>query len=166
MWGGKVVADLKTIDGAAEEVALANNSGATAATVAGSAPIETINLFIQACNRFKMDSMIDMIGVDDPLRVMRKLREPPKVIVLHRGRDEESTRGKVINYRHITRIKSKYDVIMSAAGGVDLKEARSAIFNGSNIVVVNLVSSENPWTGIIADNNVKEIVEQFLETIE
>jgi len=57
-------------------------------------------------------------------------------------------------------------VIISAAGGVDLREARSAIFNGANIVVVNIVSSANPWTGIGLDENITEIAEQFLKTIE
>jgi bifunctional enzyme Fae/Hps len=166
IWGGKVVADLKTIDGAADEVAFAFNSGATAATVSGSAPLETIDLFIQSCKVLGMDSMVDMIGIEDPLRILRELKHPPDVVILHKGRDEESTRGKVIKYKHITRIRSKYECLISAAGGVDLKEARSAIFNGANIVVANLVSSENSWTGIVANSNVKEMVEQFLKTIE
>ena len=55
---------------------------------------------------------------------MRPLKQPPDVMVLHRGRDEENVRGKVIQYRHVNRIRSKYDVSISAAGGVDLKEAR------------------------------------------
>jgi bifunctional enzyme Fae/Hps len=166
LWGGKVVADLKTMDGAIEEVELAHNAGATAATVLGSATIETINLFIQKCNELEIDSMIDMIGVEEPLKILLKLKQPPKVVVLHRGRDEETTRGKVIKYKHINKIRSKYSVLISAAGGVDLKEARSAIFNGANIVVANIVSTEDPWTGIQSDEDVVAIAEQFLKTIE
>jgi bifunctional enzyme Fae/Hps len=166
IWGGKVVADLKTMDGAIEEVELAHNAGATAATVLGSATIETINLFIQKCKELEIDSMIDMIGVEEPLKVLLKLKQPPKVVVLHRGRDEETTRGKVIKYKHINKIRSKYNVLISAAGGVDLKEARSAIFNGANIVVANIVSTEDPWTGIQSDEDVATIAEQFLKTIE
>jgi 3-keto-L-gulonate-6-phosphate decarboxylase len=113
-----------------------------------------------------MASMIDMLGVQDPLRVVRELRVPPTVVVLHRGRDEESTRGKVIQYRHVKRIKSKYAVMISAAGGVDLKEARSAIFNGASIVVVNIVRPDSPWQGIRTDEDVGAISRQFLETIE
>ncbi len=166
LWHGKIVADLKTVDGALEEVEFAHNSGASAATVLGSATVETLNLFIQKCKEFGLDSMIDMLGVEEPLKVLLKLKTPPDVVVLHKGRDEETTRGKVIKYKHINKIKSKYDVLISAAGGVDLKEARSAIFNGANIVVVNIVSMEDPWTGIKADENVAEIAEQFLRTIE
>lgn len=166
LWKGKIVADLKTMDGAIKEVSMAYNSGATAATVLGSATTETIDLFIRACKNLGLISMIDMIGVEEPLRVLMNLKEPPDVVVIHRGRDEEGTRGKVIKYKHINKIKSKYDVLISAAGGVDLKEARSAIFNGANIVVVNIVADEDPWTGISAEDDVAEIARQFLRTIE
>jgi len=166
LWGGKIVADLKTMDGALEEVEMAAEAGATAATVLGAAPSETINIFIQKCKELGMDSMIDMIGVEEPMKVLLKLKLPPTVVVLHKGRDEETTRGKVIKYKHINKIRSKYDVLISAAGGVDLKEARSAIFNGASIVVVNLVTSQDPWTGISSEENVAGIAEQFLKTIE
>jgi 3-keto-L-gulonate-6-phosphate decarboxylase len=132
----------------------------------GSSPVETLSLFIERCNQLGMDSMIDMLGVKDPLHVLRELRVPPSVVVLHRGRDEETTRGKVIQYRHVKRIKSKYNVIISAAGGVDLREARSAIFNGANIVVVNIVRPDTPWQGIRSDSDVGAIARQFLATIE
>ena len=166
MWGGAIVADLKTADGAAGEARLAYSAGATAATVIGSAPKETLDLFVGTCKELGMDSMIDMIGVDDPLAVLRRLKSPPDVVVLHKGRDEESTRGKVIQYKNVNKIRSKFDVLISAAGGIDLGQARSAIFNGANIVVANLVGPDDPWTGIRSDEDVAEVARKFLETIE
>ena len=109
--------------------------------------------------------MIDMLGVEDPLAVMRPLSRPPDVVVIHRGRDEESTRGKVIRYKHINKIRSKYDVIISAAGGVDLREARSAIFNGANIVVVNLIKPMDAWQGISTEGDVGQEVSRYLAEI-
>ncbi len=166
LWKGHLVADLKTVDGGDEEVEMVKSAGASAATALGSSPTETLMNFIHTCERLKMDSMIDMLGVSDPLGVLRRLRTPPDVVVLHRGRDEENTRGKVIEYRHVNRVLSKYDVLISAAGGVDLKEARSAIFNGANIVVVNLVRPGDVWTGIPTDADVASMARQFLTTIE
>ena len=166
MWAGHVVADLKIVDGAIGEVEMARSAGATAATAAGSAPSETLDLFVAHCAKLRMVSMIDMIGVNDPLRVIMHLKQPPDVIVLHRGRDEEGTRGKVIQYRHVNRVRSKYGVLISAAGGVDLKEARSAIFNGANIVVANLVRPGDPWVGISTDTDVGAMAREFLSTIE
>jgi bifunctional enzyme Fae/Hps len=165
-WAGSIVADLKTTDGGAEEVVMARSAGATAATVMGSSPVETLDRFIQVCEELDTQSMIDMLGVPDPLKVLMRLKRPPSVVVLHRGRDEETTRGKVIQYRHISRLHSKFDVLVSAAGGVDLREARSAIFNGANIVVVNLISPGRPWQGIPSTGDVGEMAKEFLATIE
>lgn len=166
LWPGHIVADLKASDGGAEEAEMAHGSGATAATVLGNSPAETLNRFIAACRRLGMASMIDMLGAGDPLRVLMQLKLPPDVVVLHRGRDEEGTRGKVIQYRHVTRLRSKFDVLISAAGGVDLREARSAVFNGASIVVVNVVSPGKPWQGIPADGDVGGMARSFLATIE
>jgi bifunctional enzyme Fae/Hps len=166
LWSGVIVADLKTADGAVGEVELAYHAGASAATVLGAASTETLNLFIEKCEEFGMDSMIDMIGVEEPHKILLKLKKPPRVVILHKGRDEENTRGKVIQYKNVNKIRSKYDVIISAAGGVDLKESRSAIFNGANIVVVNIVDEDDPWTGIDSTEDVAEVAKEFLKTIE
>lgn len=166
IWHGHLVADLKTVDGALEEVEMVRAAGATAVTALGSSPCETLDLFIARCTELGMASMIDMLGVKDPLRVVMGLKRPPDVVVLHRGRDEEGTRGKVIQYRHVNRLFSKFDVLISAAGGVDLKEARSAIFNGANIVVANLVKPGDPWVGISTGSDVAGMAQQFLSTIE
>lgn len=165
-WPYGVVADLKTTDGGEDEVAMVAGAGATAATVMGSCPCETVRAFIIACAAHGIDSMVDMLGVADPLDVLRGLGVSPAAVVLHLGRDEESTRGKTIEYRHVTRIRSKYDVAISAAGGVDLKGARSAIFNGANIVVANIVHPDRPWRGIPSDGDVAGMARQFLKTIE
>jgi 3-keto-L-gulonate-6-phosphate decarboxylase len=166
VWKGQLVADLKTSDGGESEVEMAHSGGATAITALGSSPTETLNLFIAACHRHEILAMIDMLGVHDPMDVLRPLQTPPDVIVLHRGRDEEQTNGKIIQYRHVNRIRSKYDVVISAAGGVDLREARSAIFNGASIVVVNIVKPGDVWNGISSDQPIGQIAQQFLSTIE
>ncbi len=164
-WGGHIVADLKTVDGAEQEVDMVRAAGATAATVLGDSPTEALDFFVERCEGAGLASMIDMLGVEDPLDTLMRMRRPPDVIVLHRGRDEENTRGKVIQYRHVNRVRSKFDVLISAAGGVDLKEARSAIFNGANIVVVNLVRPGDPWEGISTEVDVAAMADEFMSTI-
>ena len=164
-WQGPITADLKTLDGAEGEVAMAVSAGATAVTVAGSCPTETLDLFIKVCKRYGVHSMIDMLGVDDPLEKMRPLAKPPDIVVIHKGRDEESTRGKLIRYKQINKIRSKFDVLIAAAGGIDLHEARSAIFNGANIVVVNLVHPNDGWQGIDVTGDITATVNKFIETL-
>ena len=165
-WGGHIVADLKTVDGALEEVNMARSAGATAATVLGNSPTETLDLFIHRCASLGMLSMVDTLGMKDPLKMLMLLKKPPDVLVLHRGRDEENTYGKLIQYRHVSRVRSKFGVLISAAGGVDIKEARSAIFNGANIVVANIVRPGDPWAGISTNSNVAAMAQQFLSSIE
>lgn len=165
LWKGHIVADLKIADGAAGEVEMARAAGATAITALGSSPTETLDLFVAHCANLGMLSMIDMIGVTDPLAVVRPLKRPPNVVILHRGRDEESTRGKMIQYRHINRLRSKYDVFIAAAGGIDLKESRSAVFNGAGLVVVNLVQPGDIWAGIPTNSDVPRVVEQYLAAL-
>lgn len=162
LWKGQVIADMKIADGALGEVEMARAAGATGVTALGSSPTETLDLFVAHCANLGMLSMIDMIGVRDPLDVVRPLRRPPDVVILHRGRDEESSRGKMIQYRHINRLRSKYDVFIAAAGGIDLKESRSAIFNGAGLVVVNLVRPGDGWVGISTESDIPATVQQFL----
>lgn len=166
LWRGLIVADIKVADGAAGEVRMVRMAGANAVTVLGNAPRETLDLFISECKDYGLVSMIDMIGVKDPLAVLRPLQKAPDVIVLHLGRDEETTRGKLIQYRHVKRVRSKFPVIISAAGGVGIREARSAIFNGANIVVANLVQPGDIWRGISAAEDIGQMANTFLETIE
>ena len=165
LWRGIIIADMKVADGAEAEVRMAKAAGASGLTCLGSSPVATLKLFIDTCQQEQMLSMIDMIGVDDPLDVMRPLQTPPDVVVLHRGRDEEETRERMRGYRHINRIHSKFSSLISVAGGVDVKEARSAIFNGANIVVANLVRPEDSWKGISTGEDVRKTAQAFLDTM-
>jgi len=132
-----IVADLKCMDRGVREVKIARKNGARAATVLGTAPIETINAFIEECEKYQMDSMIDMMNVEFPLGVLRKLRKLPKVVVLHRGVDEEDFNPeKELPFYEIQRIKSNYDIMISVAGGDRFHEVEEAIFNDADIVVV------------------------------
>ncbi|MFN7991582.1 MAG: hypothetical protein U0R44_05475 [Candidatus Micrarchaeia archaeon] len=165
MWRGYVLADIKTMDGASDEVDEAAEAGANGATVLGAAPKETIDLFIRSCTELGIDAFIDMIGIEDPLRILMKLERPPRVVVLHKGRDEESTRSKVLKYVHIKRVKSKFDVLISAAGGIDLRQAQSASFNGANIITVNIVDPDDSFEGIGTDEAIEQLASKFLEGI-
>jgi len=166
MWPGYVLADVKTMDGAAGEVEEVAEAGANGATVLGTAPPETINLFIESCEEAGIDAFVDMIGIEDPLRVLMRLKKPPRVVVLHKGRDEEGSRFKVIKYVHIRRVRSKFDVLISAAGGIDLRQAQSASFNGANIVTVNIVRPDEKFEGIGTEDAIERLAVEFLQGIE
>lgn len=132
-----IVADWKTMDRGQTEVEISKSAGASAAVALGQAPIETLDAFIGACKDGGIDSMVDMMNVEQPVKILRRLRKLPDVVILHRGVDEETfNKSKPIPYIQINKIRASYDVMISMAGGDTIREVQRAIFNDADIVVV------------------------------
>jgi len=132
-----VVADLKTMDRGETEVVLAKEAGASAAIALGMAPVETMDVFIESCRKNNLDSMVDMMNVDWPIKILRKLKRMPDVVVLHRGVDEEHfNRNKPIPYIQINKVRASYHTMIAIAGGDTIREVQRAIFNDADIVIV------------------------------
>lgn len=155
-----LVADLKMMDRGDEEVQIAWRAGADAAVALGHAPIESLDSFIESCVELDLDSMIDMMNVEYPLAVLDKLKRQPDVIVLHRGVDESRfNKSKMLPLHEIRRIKGRYDVMISVAGGDTAREVQSAIFNDADIVVV--------WKDFYSsDDSTAKLAEEFLKQIK
>ncbi len=130
------VADIKCADLADKEVKLAKEMGASAATCLGIAPIETIDNFIYRCQKLGLDSVVDMINIENPLFILRKLKTPPDMVILHRGVDESRDNSKQIPYYRIKEIKGNYDMLVAVAGVDDLAGLEEAFFNDANIVIL------------------------------
>lgn len=155
-----IVADTKCMDRGKTEVQIAKDGGASAATVLGSATLETVNYFIASCQDSGLDSMVDMIGVEQPFKILRKFRKMPTVIILHRGVDEEAfDKNKPIPYLQINKIRSSFNTLISIAGGDTIREVQRAIFNDANIVVV-WKNFYNPAA------NTGQLAEEFLQEIK
>jgi len=132
-----IVADLKTMDRGEREVEIAVSGGANAAIALGTAPIETLDVFVKTCKERGIDSMIDMMNIDFSLQVLRELKNLPDVVILHRGVDEEVFNPESeIPYHEIHRLKENYDVLVAIAGGDTIQEVQRAIFNDADIVFV------------------------------
>jgi bifunctional enzyme Fae/Hps len=132
-----VVADLKMVDRGETEVEIAAEAGASAAVALGNAPIESLNSFIKKCEELSLDSMIDMMNVEFPLAILHKLKKQPRVVILHRGVDEERfNKEKQIPLHEIRRIKGTYNILIAIAGGDTIREVQRSIFNDADIVVV------------------------------
>jgi bifunctional enzyme Fae/Hps len=157
--GPYIVADLKCMDRGFREVELAKSAGASAATVLGHAPIETIDAFIEKCEELGLDSMIDMMNVEYPTAILRKLKKVPQVVVLHRGVDEEErNREKAVPYHEIQRLKGEFDIMIAVAGGDTIREVQTAIFNDVDITVL--------WKKFYSSTDTTvELVNEFLREI-
>lgn len=131
-----VVADLKTMDRGTAEVTMAAQAGASAAVVLGAAPVETIDAFIDSCEYAGLDAMVDMMNIKFPLSVLGELKRQPRVVILHRGVDEEAfSKEKKPPLYEIRRIKGRYNTLISVAGGDALREVQRAVFNDADIVI-------------------------------
>lgn len=155
-----IVADLKTMDRGAAEVALCAEAGASAAVALGSAPVETLNIFIEACNDKGIDAMIDMMNVEYPTSILKSLKKMPHVVILHRGVDEEAyNKEKPLPLHEIRRIKGTADLMIAIAGGDTIREVERAIFNDADIVVI--------WKSVYQSSaETITLVEQFLKNIK
>lgn len=155
-----IVADLKTIDRGVTEVMIAQNAGASAAIAMGQAPIETLNIFIETCNKYGLDSMVDMMNVERPIKILRNLKKLPTVVILHRGVDEETYNKSIpIPYIQINKIRASYNVMISMAGGDAIREVQRAIFNDADIVVV--------WKNFYTyTDQTATLAEEFLKVIK
>lgn len=165
LWRGLVVADLKVTDGANEEVQFAYSAGANAITAAGTAPKETLDFFNEVCNQYGVLSMIDMLGQENPLRKLLPLKFKPKAVVIHKGRDEEANPRSIIRYKDINKVRSKYGVLVSVAGGLDHNSVRKAYFNGADIAVVNIVKSSDANEGIVNTMNFRSVIPLMLKEV-
>ena len=71
-WPGRICADAKTIDGAEAEVRMAKEAGATSITASGASSHESLKIFIESCKRYQIESIIDMLGIQNPMKVLWK----------------------------------------------------------------------------------------------
>ena len=164
-WNGVIVADLKTTDGAYEEVSFAYRAGASAVTAAGSAPTETLDYFNETCKKFNVYSMIDMLGVENPLKKILPLKHKPNAVVIHKGRDEERNPRSIIRYKDINKVRSKYNVLISVAGGLNQERVRKAYFNGADIAILNIVKPTDFNEGIVDTANFSFLIPSILKEI-
>lgn len=155
-----VVADLKMMDRGETEVEIAARAGADAAVALGHAPIESLNAFIQKCGEMGLDAMVDMMNVEYPLSILRQLKKLPRVVILHRGVDEERfNKEKQIPLYEIRRIKGNYDILIAIAGGDTLREVQRAIFNDADIVVA--------WKSFFqSSQDTANLARQFLQEVK
>jgi len=91
---------------------------------------------------------------------LRQLKKLPRVVILHRGVDEERfNKEKQIPLHEIRRIKGNYDILIAIAGGDTLRETQRAIFNDADIVVV--------WKSFFqSSKDTADLAEQFLKKIK
>lgn len=154
-----VVADLKTLDVGKVEVDLAFDETADAVVAAGLAPVQTLNAFIYEAERLGIYSAVDMLNVDSPIEKLKVLDKPPKIVILHRGIDEET--GRTLGLKQIKEIKEEFKanrILIGVAGGIVPETAKEALRKGADILIVGRYITQS--------KDVERSVRDFLELTE
>lgn len=143
--GGYLIADMKTLDVGRAEVNAAADATANACVVSGIAPSKTITEFIRACNKRGIHAWIDSLNTNQTefVSMLEGLKEKPKVVILHRGIDQEEgatkegTSGSRSVWGDIKKIKKITGGLVAVAGGLKPgKPLSDALKAGADIIIV------------------------------
>ncbi len=142
-----VIADMKTLDVGRAEVEIAANATANAMVVSGKAPIETVADVIRESQKRGIDPWVDSLGTNPETLVeaLQSLREKPKVLILHRGIDQETSETETDKHWHLIKIaKEKLNCLVAVAGGMRPGNVIKAIDSGADIIIVGRFIYRSP----------------------
>lgn len=130
-----LIADLKTLDASRIEVDEAMEAGADGVVVSGLASKTVLGDFIYEAERIGIYPILDMMAIPDPILLLENLETLPRVVILHRGIDQEmSTRTRWDLVKHL---KAKFKrLLIAVAGGITPESIPVALDSGADILIV------------------------------
>jgi len=132
-----IIADLKTLDVGQVEVDVAFEETSDAVVASGLASKDTVDKFIHEAKRLGIYSIVDMMDVSDPLRTLKGYEQPPDVVIIHRGIDEEKAGApKWSLVGEIKRVFKERKLLVAVAGGIEPSNLKRALDAQADIVVV------------------------------
>lgn len=148
-----IIADLKVLDTGNLEARMAADASADAVVISGLAPQATLEKAIAEARKTGIYSVIDMLNVADPVRVIKGLKAKPDVVELHRAIDTE---GSAHAWGDIPALRKAAGgrLLVATAGGIRVDKVRDALSAGADIVVVG--------RAITASKDVRSAAELFL----
>ena len=151
-----IIADLKILDTGNLEARMAADATADAVVISGLAPTSTMEKAIAEARKVGIYSIIDMLNVQNPARVIEKLKVKPDIVELHRAIDVEETAhawGDIPAIRKAAGGK----LLVATAGGVRVNVVKDALKAGADILVVG--------RAITASKDVGHAADEFLEQL-
>ncbi len=151
-----IIADMKILDTGNLESRMAADASADAVVISGLAPIPTLEKAIAETKKTGIYSVIDMLNVDDPVKVIKSLAIKPDVVELHRAIDAE---GSAHAWGNIAALKKAAGgkLLVATAGGIRVNVVKDALKSGADILVVG--------RAITASKDVHSAAEMFLEEL-
>jgi bifunctional enzyme Fae/Hps len=151
-----IIADMKILDTGNLEARMAADATADAVVVSGLAPLSTIEKAITEAKKVGIYSVIDMLNVSNPVKVIQSLKVKPDIVELHRAIDVEETSHA---WGDIPALKKAAGgkLLVATAGGIRTNVVKDALKAGADILVVG--------RAITASKDVSHAADEFLEQL-
>jgi bifunctional enzyme Fae/Hps len=143
-----IIADMKILDTGNLEARMAADASADAVVVSGLAPASTMEKAIAEARKVGIYSVVDMLNVQNPVKVIEKLKNKP---------DTEDTAHA---WGDIAAIKKAAGgkLLVATAGGVRVNVVKDALKAGADILVVG--------RAITASKDIKHTADEFLDNLD
>jgi bifunctional enzyme Fae/Hps len=159
-----IIADLKVLDTGNLEARMAADATADAVVISGLAPAATMEKAIAEARKVGIYSIIDMLNVQNPAKVIEKLKVKPDIVELHRAIDVEETSHA---WGDIPAIKKAAGgkLLVATAGGIRVNVVKDALKAGADILVVGRAITASKDVGHAADEFIEQLnreeIDQF-----
>ncbi len=159
-----IIADMKILDTGNLEARMAGDATADAVVVSGQAPASTIEKAITEAKKIGIYSIVDMLNVPSPAKLIASLKVKPDIVELHRAIDvEESAHA----WGDIPAIKKAAGgkLLVATAGGIRVDVVKDALKAGADILVVGRAITASKDIGHAADEFLDQLnrdeIDQF-----
>jgi bifunctional enzyme Fae/Hps len=152
-----IIADLKILDTGNLEARMAADASSDAVVISGLAPSSTMEKAIAEARKVGIYSIVDMLNVQNPAKVIEKLKVKPDIVELHRAIDTEDTAHA---WGDIAAIKKAAGgkLLVATAGGIRVNVVNDALKAGADILVVG--------RAITASKDIKHAADEFLDNLD
>ncbi|HNQ29579.1 MAG TPA: bifunctional 5,6,7,8-tetrahydromethanopterin hydro-lyase/3-hexulose-6-phosphate synthase, partial [Methanolinea sp.] len=159
-----IIADMKILDTGNLEARMAADASADAVVISGLAPLPTLEKAIAEAKKTGIYSVVDMLNVSEPLKVIKALKVKPDIVELHRAIDAESSEHA---WGDIPALKKAAGgkLLVATAGGIRVDGVKKAFAAGADIIVVGraITASKDVHTAadLFLEQMNKEEIDQF-----
>jgi len=152
-----IIADMKILDTGNLEARMAADASSDAVVISGLAPTSTLEKAIAEARKVGIYSVVDMLNVQNPAKVIEKLKVKPDIVELHRAIDTEDVAHA---WGDITAIKKAAGgkLLVATAGGVRVNVVKDALKAGADILVVG--------RAITASKDIKHAADEFIDKLD
>lgn len=157
-----IIADLKILDTGNLEARMAADATADAVVISGLANIPTIEKAIIEAKKVGIYSVIDMLNVQSPVKVIQALKVKPDIVELHRAIDVEETAhawGDIAAMKKAAGGK----LLVATAGGIRTNVVKDALKAGADLLVVGRAITASKDVGHAADEFIEQINKEEID---